>query len=93
MHAGNMDNCNTAYGTYQGSGATGDYDTLVSTCQTASSSMIPVQTLLGNAGGASSVASGISALSTALASLPSQAVSHSLDISGIMLDSQLVSGN
>ncbi|CAL5222903.1 g5332, partial [Coccomyxa viridis] len=69
----NMDNCNTAYGTYQGSGATGDYDTLVSTCQTASSSMIPVQTLLGNAGGASSVASGISALSTALASLPSQA--------------------
>ena len=75
-----MDTCNAAYAQYQTSNAGADYDTLVGDCQSASSAMSPVQTLLGSASGASTAASGISALSTALASLPSQAVSHTLEL-------------
>ena len=74
LHAGTINTCNTAYGTYQTSNQSPDYDSLVSDCQAASTAMSPVQTLLNSAAGASSVSSGISALSTALAGLPSQSV-------------------
>ena len=75
LRAGPMNSCNSAYSQYQSSDASADYDTLVSDCQGASSAMGPVQTLLNNAGGASTGASGISALSAALTGLPSQTVS------------------
>lgn len=92
-HAGPMTDCNTAYSQYQTSNVAADYNNLVSVCQAASTAMSPVQTLLNSASGASSAASGISALSTALARLPSQAVSSCwrllascLTLKSLMLD-------
>ena len=83
-----MADCDTAYGQYQTINNPVYYDSLVSICQNAVLAMGPVQTLLSGGSGASSTANGVSALSTALAGLPSQAVSHPLKAADLMLDPQ-----
>ena len=57
-----------------------DYNTMVSDCQAAVSALGPANTLLGNSNGASSAASSLSALQTALGNLPSQQVSVSENV-------------
>lgn len=60
-----------------GSNSPTDYNTMVSDCQAAVSDLGSANTLLGNSNGASSAASSLSALQTALGDLPSQQVSIS----------------
>ena len=75
--AGSVTTCNTDYTTFMGTNSPTDYNTMVSDCQAAVSDLGPANTLLGNSNGASSAASSLSALQTALGDLPSQQVSIS----------------
>jgi hypothetical protein len=75
MHcAGNVSTCSSDLNTYITSGAPSDYNTAYSSCQTAIGAISPVQALLSGSSSASSAASAVDALNTALAALPSQAV-------------------
>ena len=73
--AGDVSTCSSDLSTYIASGAPSDYNTAYSSCQTAIGAMSPVQALLSGSSSASSAASAVDALNTALAALPSQAVS------------------
>ena len=75
--AGSVTTCNNDYTTFMVYNSPTDYDTMVSDCQAAVSALGPANTLLGNSNGASSAASALSALQTALGNLPSQQVSTS----------------
>ena len=74
-HAGDVSTCSSDLSTYITSGAPSDYTTAYSSCQTAIGAMAPVQALLSGSSSASSATSAVDALNTALAALPSQAVS------------------
>ena len=76
--AGSVTTCNTDYTSFMGTNSPTDYNTMVTDCQAAVSALGPGQvSLLGNSNSASSAASSLGALQTALGNLPSQQVSAS----------------